>query len=74
MRRHQLRSNILWNPKVHYRVHSSTGPYPEPDQSSLYNPILLSLPGMEPRFFGRPAHNLLLFRFMSEVNSSVKQK
>jgi hypothetical protein len=27
--------NILWNPKVHYR-----GPYPEPDESSPYRPIL----------------------------------
>jgi hypothetical protein len=34
--------NILWNPKVHYRVkqHPSTFPYPEPDRSSPYHPIL----------------------------------
>jgi hypothetical protein len=34
--------NILYSPKVHYRVHKSppTGPYPEPDQSSPYHPIL----------------------------------
>jgi hypothetical protein len=34
--------DILWNPNIHYLVHneSATGPYPEPDQSSPYHPIL----------------------------------
>jgi hypothetical protein len=34
--------NILWNPKVHYRSSQepTTGPYPEPDQSSPYHLIL----------------------------------
>jgi hypothetical protein len=31
--------NILWNLRVHYRVHS-TGPYSEPDQSNPYHPII----------------------------------
>jgi hypothetical protein len=30
--------NILWNTNVRYCVH--TGPYPEPDESNLYQPIL----------------------------------
>jgi hypothetical protein len=34
---------ILWNPKVHHRIHEhATCPYPEPDQSSLRPPPNLS--------------------------------
>jgi hypothetical protein len=35
-------TNTLRNPKVHYRVYkgNSSGPYPEPDESIPYHPIL----------------------------------
>jgi hypothetical protein len=35
-------SIILWNPKVHYRVHKNPPPgsHPDPDESSPYHPIL----------------------------------
>jgi hypothetical protein len=34
--------NILWTPKVRFHVNKDprTLPYSEPDQSSLYNPII----------------------------------
>jgi hypothetical protein len=37
--RNEYQESILWNPKFHYSVHN-TGPYPQPDQSSPYHPIL----------------------------------